>query len=110
MVPKESAGTLCICIVPRFSSSSREVLLDLIRIATKKLFILYIQLLDICERHPDVENSNHSQYALIEAVLGSSRIGRTEPLVQSGLDLSQTVHPYLRGGVLVISSLLTVVY
>jgi hypothetical protein len=52
MVPKESAGTLCICIVPRFSSSSREVLLDLIRVTTKQLFTLYIQLLDRCERHP----------------------------------------------------------
>jgi hypothetical protein len=68
LVPKGSGGTLCISIMPKFSFSSREGLLDLIRFATKQSFILYIQLLDRCERHPSLENPNHSQHALIEVL------------------------------------------
>jgi hypothetical protein len=68
LVPKDSGGTLCISIMPKFSSSAREALLDLIRVATKQSFILYIQLLDSCERHPSLENPNHSQNALIEVL------------------------------------------
>jgi hypothetical protein len=66
-VPKGSGGAL-ISIVPKSSSSSREALLGLMRAATEQLFILYIQLLDRCERHPSRENPNHSQHALNEVV------------------------------------------
>jgi hypothetical protein len=67
-VPKGSGGTLCITIRPKFSSSSREALLDLIRVATNQSFILYIQLLDRCERHPSLEYPNRSQHALVEVL------------------------------------------
>jgi hypothetical protein len=60
--------TPCICIMPKFSSSSREALLDLIRVATRELFILYIHLLGRCERRPSVENPKHSQHAFTEVL------------------------------------------